>query len=191
MTKIIDRIGKHPPPKYYRCQRRIERITGIVLHQTGCAKSDRPESWDRLNAHYGTTPGGHIVLANAPKDFIWHAQGLSPSTVGVEIAGNYPGFENEPSSLWKKGGPAAELTGDMIEAAHELLDIILNDCPHIRHIYAHRQSYQNRANDPGYEIWQQIAIPWREFLDCPDSDLDKTWGKKKKGWKIPPEWRTK
>ncbi len=186
---IVDRRGLHPPPRLYARKRTWRRIRGVTLHQTGCRMSRKPKRWDNLNAHIGITEDGVIVLANDPTDMIWHAQRLSPSTIGIEISGNFLGIEEKPNSYWKPGGGPQHLNALQIKAADRLFDWLLaeferNGQPWTR-VQAHRQSSRTRSGDPGSRVWQEIAMPWIEKLGATDGGPDWKVGT---GKPIPREW---
>lgn len=152
---IISIVDLHTPPKLYAKQRRKKTITGITLHQTGCRMSKNPMHWLRCNAHFGITQGGKAIYLNDIKDFIWHAQGLSRTTIGIEIEGNYPGIMGDESTLWEGGGGPHMLNAYMYTALTNIYIYIL-DLLKQRPltVYAHRQSYKSRIADPGDEIWR-------------------------------------
>jgi len=166
--KIYDRRGLHDNPRLYGRMRRWSSITGITLHQTGCQMPTSAHGWDRLNAHIGITRDGKVILANDPTLMIWHAQHLSLSTIGIEIAGNYAGIDGDYNTVWRGGGGPDTLNSAMLIA----LDLVFNwlidnfkiNNKKIQAIYAHRQSARSRIGDPGSEIWQKIAIPWIKRL---------------------------
>jgi len=119
---------------------------------------------------------------------IWHAQGLSKNTIGVEIAGNYPGIMNRPETLWSGGGPACSLSPVMLQGA----DMIRNDIEFRfqeagqvwEFLYAHRQSSDTRRADPGEEIWKQIALRWSRLSGC----VIQPQYKRGTGQELPSEW---
>jgi hypothetical protein len=131
-----------------------------------------PEKWGRVNAHIGLTKEGRVILINEPEDFIWHAQGLSKTTIGIEIEGNYPGIIGKENTLWKPGGGPDILTDETWEGAAFIYGYLKEwfDTRGIKwqHIFAHRQSYKNRTADPGQEIWQKIAMPWMVMSGATD-----------------------
>lgn len=148
-----------------------------------------PQRWDRLNAHVGITAAGAVVVVNDPTDMIWHAQGLSRSTIGVEIAGNFCGVEGDKKTLWAPGGGPHVLTAQQIAAAQRLFQwIVVQFVSHAQlwtRVHAHRQAYRSRIGDPGSAIWQQIAIQWIEALDATDGG--ESW-KIGSGRPIPKKW---
>lgn len=189
-AKLVDRRLKHDRPRLYGKRRTWNDITGITLHQTGCLMPIRPHSWDRLNAHIGITRDGIAVIVNDPTDMIWHAQGLSKSTIGIEIAGNYEGIKGDSGTLWSGGGGPHNLSLAMINGLRAAIEWIkVQFAVHgkkIEHVYAHRQSAKSRIADPGSEIWSRIALPLMSELGInPSMDRDVTSGQ---GRPIPVDW---
>ena len=187
-NNIIDMRHGHDRPRLYARKRDWGEIEGVTLHQTGCDMPDKPQGWIRLNAHLGVTTQGTPILVNDPTDMIWHAQGLSKTTIGIEVDGNYHGTEGNPHTLWAGGGPAAVLT-DEIKAG---LDIVFEwlveqfekHCTEFKYIRAHRQSKNTRSGDPGSAIWSEVALPWIEKLGL---DYDPGWHCGS-GYAIPRAW---
>jgi hypothetical protein len=163
---IHDRRGLHGHPKLYGRVRSWDDIDGVTLHQTGCKMPLAPKGWDRLNAHIGVTRDGKVILANDPTDMIWHAQGLSRHTIGIEIAGNFAGIDGNMKTLWRGGGGPHTLNKAMLSAMDAVLEWLLEQFSEngreFRTICAHRQSAPSRIADPGSEIWQKVALPWME-----------------------------
>ncbi len=186
---IVDRIGQHPNPRLYAHERTWKEIDGVTLHQTGCKMPCCSQSWDHLNAHIGITCEGKVILVNDPTAMIWHAQGLSRSTIGIEIAGNFEGIEGNKKTLWKGGGGPHKLTEEMLKGLETLfnwlaLQFAANHRP-FAHVYAHRQSAQSRIGDPGSEIWQKAAVPWMMRLNADSGGAGFFTGQ---GRPIPREW---
>lgn len=187
----------HPPPRLFKSGRPWGAIMGVTLHQTGCNMPKNPKGWGRLNAHIGITQEGLIVLANSPLDWIWHAQGLSKFTIGVEIEGNYPGLKDNKKTLWKGGGGPASLNDKMLLALDQCFDLLQwmfeSGSQVWRFVHAHRQSAPSRIADPGEEIWQTVGLSWINRLDVIHGPTNKqrdggplyTRGK---GRPIPREW---
>lgn len=185
-SDIIDISDSHPVPKLWERERSLSSITGVTWHQTGCSMPSDPMGWSRVNAHYGLTQEGLPILINKPTDFIWHAQGLSKKTIGIEIEGNYPGVTNNPKTLWRGGGGPHSLNDKMIAGAVSIVEDILSRVAFDKgkYFYAHRQSSPTRRADPGQEIWTKIVAPLAVrygFEIVPDYT-------KGKGRKLPVEW---
>jgi N-acetyl-anhydromuramyl-L-alanine amidase AmpD len=189
IPNVYDFRGDHPRPKLYGCKRTWDDITGVVLHQTGCKMPTSPSGWKRLNAHIGITSTGQCVIVNDPTDMIWHAQRLSPSTIGIEIAGNFAGVEGRKSTVWKGGGAQAHLTDAMLEGLDMAFDWVnsqfTDNLKEWLYVYAHRQSSAMRRADPGSEIWQCVGMDWIQRLGASDGEPGFAVGK---GLPIPREW---
>jgi N-acetyl-anhydromuramyl-L-alanine amidase AmpD len=196
-ARIIDRRRLHAPPTLYREEFSPRPwtgmgphvISGVTLHQTGILLAERPQRWDNLNAHIGVLRDGSIILANPLESFIWHAQCLSATTIGIEFNGNFEGLEGRSDTLWSGGGGPHRLTPAQLRAADDLFawlqQAFSDHGGSWNHVYAHRQSSADRRADPGYEIWQKIAMKWRARLSTPADDLCFHGGS---GCTIPREW---
>ena len=192
---IVDRRGLHPHPNLFSVSRtkRLEP-RGVTLHQMGCRPSDRPSRLDTLNAHIGVQRDGTVVICNDPTDFIWHAQGLSKPTIGIEYNGNFPGIATRPETAWSGGGGPHELTPAQLAASDRLFIWLarwFEDAGLVwDRVHAHRQSAESRRADPGSEIWQKVGLVWIKRLR--DRGIDATDGGP--GWKtgegrpIPTAW---
>lgn len=151
------------PPKNYSRERAWSEISGIMLHRTACVLGEDPTRYLPVNAHVGVTLGGRLVLAHAWEKFIWHGNGPSPWTIGIEIDGNP---EGKPGYWWKPGGPAHPITDAQVSALDVLLGLFMTEFTaqgqRIKYIVAHRQSSADRECDPGWETWRRVGIPWME-----------------------------
>ena len=192
---VYDIRGKHSSPKNYshkRSPRPWWRINGVTLHQTGCNMPSDPNKWSRLNAHVGITKEGKLILVNDFQDFIWHAQGLSHNTIGIEIEGNYYGVEGRKNTLWKGGGGPDKLNASMFIAIRYLLDILSNEFNknnvEWKYIFAHRQSSNMRTSDPGELIWKTVAKLWAKKLKLGKDWYGGRFYTKGDGLSIPEEW---
>lgn len=162
---IIDRISKHNHPRLFNFKqtKRIQ-TAGVIIHQTGCLMPSCISGWDNLNAHIGITRKGQIIIINALDDFIWHAQGLSRYTVGIEIEGNFEGITGQSWTHWKPGGGPHHLNDEQ-KSALVALEKYLDNWFRLSgitwtNIHAHRQSSKHRVSDPGQEIWSFIREFW-------------------------------
>lgn len=173
---FVDRRGRHRPPPLYSASRSPRSwsgndshvIRGVTLHQTGIFVAEVPERWDTLNAHIAVLRDGRVILANALSDFIWHAQGLSGSTIGIEFNGNFPGVVGRSYTVWRHGGGPHALTVAQLEAANRLFTWLhatfVASGGRWTRVHAHRQSSASRRSDPGSEIWQKVGLQWLERL---------------------------
>lgn len=187
--QIVDRRGRHPAPKLFHAKRLEETVIGVMLHQTGCLMPTSVSGWDRLNAHLGIGRNGGFYIVNDPTDLIFHGQGLSRQTVGLEIAGNYPGLRGNEKTLWKGGGGPHTLNPEMLlglETARKwLLEWFGSRNLRWNWIVGHRQSFKTRIADPGQEIWETVALPWMAETGAYEGGEDFSKGS---GRPIPREW---
>jgi hypothetical protein len=187
---FFDIRDTHPPPKLFGYMRKWKDIDGVTIHQTGCKMPTNANGWRRLNAHFGITSEGKIVIVNDALMMIWHAQGLSRNTIGIEISGNYEGICGNPNTLWKGGGPACYLDKKMSVAIGSVLRYIKIDLDRenqkFLRVHAHRQSANSRIADPGSEIWRH-ARNWIKYIDGTDGGPDYQMGS---GRPIPREWNS-
>jgi hypothetical protein len=177
-TKVIDGRGVWAPvKKYYGINRpwkgeNRNKITGVMLHQTGCMMPEDPQVWNKINAHCGITRAGVLILMFPFEMLIWHGNGLTRPTIGIEIAGLFKGVERSSNTWWPRGAKTHDLTYPQILASEVLYDIIKGEFDDNggtwEHVYAHRQSSGMRMSDPGESIWKEIAQPWLARLQASD-----------------------
>lgn len=192
---IVDISKDHQKPRLYssgRSPRSWGSITGVTLHQTGCTLSEAQTRWYPLNAHIGVLKNGTILLVNELTDFIWHAQGFSHHTIGIEFNGNFWGVDTDNSTWWAGGGPASFLTSEQKIASKVLLRYLIlrfsENNAVFKRVYAHRQASGDRLADPGSEIWRLVAMPWMEEIGATDGGPEFKYGT---GRPIPKEWNSK
>jgi len=189
---FVDLRGAHPPPKNYGRKRKLKEITGVTLHQTGCEMPSNPRGWSRLNAHIGITQEGKLILVNKFTDMIWHAQGLSKTTIGIEFEGNFHGVRGRTNTLWRGGGGPHYFNIAMHMAANKLFDYLARWFAerklHWNFIHAHRQSSATRRGDPGSEIWKGVAMAWADRLGMTEMDGGEGWHLKE-GRGVPGVWK--
>jgi hypothetical protein len=187
----LDIRGTHPHPKNYSHKRTWDEIRGITIHQCGILMPENGRGWRRLNAHVGFTQLGKWVLVNDFTDMIWHGQGLSKHTIGLEFSGNYCGIDGDLKTLWRGGGGPHEFNLAMHLAANDAFQFIVDEFEEnnrrIECINAHRQSSATRRADPGSELWQNVAMVWAKRLGLKSYDGGESYCLKK-GKPIPKEW---
>jgi N-acetyl-anhydromuramyl-L-alanine amidase AmpD len=178
---------KHSSPKHDHGKRKSP--TGICLHQTACLLGERPERWDTVGAHIGITRAGKVIWLHAFDRLVWHGNGWNRGTIGIEIDGLYAGVEGDERTVWNDPSTPHREQGMTltIEAERAALDVIRWICrevPGIKALVAHRQSSQDRRNDPGSAIWQRVALPMHAELGLSDGGV----GFKLDGYAIPEVW---
>ena len=144
--------------------RNLSAVKGIVLHQMAFNRDNDFNSYLKTGAHYIILRDGKIGQLYAHDINLNASNGFNNHTLAVEFAGNFP---NDRGKWWHEGKhtPAQrkvrELhpTREQIQAGKFLLRTLINDpsLPNFKHVYAHRQSSASRSNDPGPDIWCQVA----------------------------------
>ncbi len=169
-------------------------VTGITLHQTACVLGERPARWETVGCHVGVTRGGRRIWLHDFDKLVVHGNGWNTATVGIEIDGLYAGVEGDPSTVWNDPTTSARevgmnITPEMVIAAKDavrwIVETVAAHGGHVRALVAHRQASENRRNDPGSGIWQQVALPLHEELGLSDGGIGFKLGT---GYAIPERW---
>lgn len=191
---LIDRRAHaHLNPKINGGVRAWKKITGVCLHQTACDMGERPERYDTLGAHFAVLRSGRVVWVHKLERFVWHAQGWSAGTVGIEVNGLFEGVLGDPKTVWddpstKVHEVGQRVTAEQIVATRQLVrwicTLVAQKGGEIKALVAHRQSSKNRRNDPGSEIWKEVALPLHAELGLSDGGK----GFVKGGLPIPEAW---
>lgn len=143
-------------------------VDSICLHQMACtlgastaaiqaAKGDKDLARHRralnVHAHVSAFIDGTIVLAYPLRAYVYHGNGSNLRSIGIECEGLYNGLP---------GNPGAEPSDALIEAARLACTTVVSEAAKegvkIRHVLAHRQYAASRRADPGWAIWQKVAI---------------------------------
>ena len=98
----VDLRSKSPKDKRKR-RRKWSQITGITLHQTGIHGFGE-RAWPRVTAHLGVHSDGRVFLIHPLESYLWSSDALNRDTVAIEVAGNFLGDLDKPSSYWQQGG---------------------------------------------------------------------------------------
>ena len=207
---LIDLRGTLPAPmKFEHHARPWSDIKGVTIHQTGCLMGEDVAHWHDLDAHIGVTRGGQVFVLQPFTTMIWHGNGLSPQTIGIEFEGINRGIPGWPLSyseaaaknnhaamqlamtMYGQGNEPLSPPPAQLAASEELYAFLSkefndNTSCEIFGVWGHRQSSNQRQCDPGYELWQQVAKVWRARMELPVGDLAATFGGG--GEAIPREW---
>jgi N-acetyl-anhydromuramyl-L-alanine amidase AmpD len=166
-VQLVDATGDHPN-KHAKRVRAWGEITGVTLHQTGIYMQNTVKRFHRLRAHFGIIDPrgvGTIVQVYPLTTVLWHANGLNPDTVGIEINGLFEGREGKGLPRYQRHLKLCHPSAAQIEAARRCIEWIREEV--VRHggelskIYAHRQASSTRRADPGSRVWQDVAL-WAE-----------------------------
>lgn len=199
---ILDRIAEGEAALAAREKRSGKRISkgrrdmglvdGLVLHQMSFQRGNDPERYFGVTAHYIILPNGQIVQLHHEDEYLNAANNFNRYTISVEFAGNFP----NASGNWWKGDKFGrdQVTQEQIAAGRYLIDHLRNRLPQIgspglAYVYAHRQSDDQKGNDPGPDIWYHVgewALRNRGLEESPTGDPDFAVGD---GRPIPDSWR--
>lgn len=177
------------------------KATGAALHQTACNMGERVERYDTIGAHFAVLRSGRVLRMADIDRIVYHGNGWNGLCVGIEVDGLYAGVEDDPDtaqnealrSTWDDPStPTREypqqVTPQAMRACRSLVRWIVVDGLRrgwtIDKLVAHRQSSRDRRNDPGEEIWKQVAIPLQGELGMTDGGAGFQIG----GYPIPSAW---
>jgi hypothetical protein len=160
----IDKHGKRWSVKAKR--RRLRDLDRVVYHQTAAVCGERPARYATLGAHYGIPASGSLIQVYDEEWWIWHAQGLSGTSIGVELDGRFYGIDGELWTIWDDPSTRVreqptELTDAQVITALAIgraaRQRILDAGGTFRGFFTHRQSSSSRRNDPGAEPYRRIV----------------------------------
>lgn len=152
-------------------------VTGICLHQTACVLGERPGRWDNVNCHVGVTRAGKAIWLHDFTDVVAHGNGWNNRCVGIEMDGLYAGVDGDPSTVWNDPTtpqgevgqvPTPELVATSLEVVRWICHVVKSHGGEIKYLVAHRQSSQNRRDDPGSALWKAVALPLHAELGLTD-----------------------
>ncbi len=199
-VEVFDISGEHELKKGKKWPRKPEKITTIVLHQTGVkfgtTKRNREKYGERkalhmrfynVACHLAALMNGDVLLVNGLRRYVYHGNSSNRFSIGIEIEGLYAGVEGNPKTVWGKKEPNV-ITDRLILAARRSVQYAVEEgrklgCP-IEYIQAHRNYASSRISDPGSELWSNVAI-WAVAELGLKIDYDVA---RKGGRAIPVEW---
>ncbi|GAB3510805.1 hypothetical protein GCM10027341_49650 [Spirosoma knui] len=172
-------------------------ITSLVLHHMAYKAKDskgtysNPQKYLAVGAHFCIMLDGRIMQHHPISRFIWHSNCTSPRSVGVEFEGNFPDIKGRwwyPTD--KKTKKKIRINEDQPTQAQfdsgrflvQYLKTVLN----LKHVLAHRQSSEDRENDPGPAIWFNVGEWSLKNLGLSDGGPGFKCGT---GNSLLPEWR--
>lgn len=180
--------------------RDISQLAGLTLHQTACRLS--LSALPKVPADYVVKLDGSIYCLRPMEEWCWHAQGLSKTTLGVEIECRVPGLIGDASTFWRSTKEIAlgkkmidvqiKPTEEQLNSARKLCGFLLSNIAERQGlpiegrlaIYAHRQAHSSRRSDPGQQLWAEIAERVSDVgrTRCVDTFVYKT------GKALPDQW---
>jgi hypothetical protein len=207
-VEIFDLTTQHElnERKARRAPRALDKITTIVLHQTGIkfgvTRSSREKYGERVAlhrrfydvaCHVAALMNGDVLYVNPWDRYVLHGNSSNRFSIGLEIEGLYAGVVGDDKTV--SGGTPNVLTARTIAAARKAVQFSVEQgrklgCP-ITNIAAHRNFHGSRISDPGQEIWREVALWAVEALDL-RIDYELEYKSKKdprmNGRKIPRPW---
>jgi len=175
-----------------RGTRNMGPVDGLVLHQMSFSRGNAIDRYDGVTAHFIVLPNGQIIQLHPLDEYLYAAHNFNPYTVSVEFAGNFPSANGN----WYKPEKFGQnhVSEAQINAGRYLIDELRRAfkntaSPGLRYVYAHRQSDDQRGNDPGPDLWYGVgewAIRERGMSETPTGDKNFTVGD---GKSIPDTWR--
>ncbi|HLM58291.1 MAG TPA: N-acetylmuramoyl-L-alanine amidase [Pyrinomonadaceae bacterium] len=183
-AQIIDRTA-FGTKTHRKGTRDINTLTALVLHQTAFSRGNAADKYDNIPVHFVVTPDGKVVQLHPLAAYLWSSNGLNPRSVAVEFVGNFRDIRGNFYKPEKFGCHA--LTQAQIDAGRALIKYLKTQMPKFQHVLAHRQSSDQRDNDPGPEVWYHVGQWALNNLGLRDGDRPNfTVGT---GKPIPQEWR--
>lgn len=191
----IGNLRAHAKPNDRAAPHVSERDAGdvyaAVLHQMSFSRGNDPMRYLGVTAHYIVLPDGSIWQLYDHSVRLPAANGFNAGSVSIEFAGNHPNrsLSEDPSDWWypkdRKNDPALRqhLTQEQAAAGRALMAHL--QANGIRMVLAHRQSDDQRGNDPGPDIWGAVGEFAVRDLGM-DHDPDETVGD---GKPIPQHWK--
>lgn len=183
-AQIIDRTA-FGTKSHRKGTRDINTLTALVLHQTAFSRGNAADKYDNIPVHFVITPDGKIVQLHPLPAYLWSSNDLNPRSVAVEFVGNFRDVRGNFYKPEEFGCHA--LTQAQIDAGRELIKYLKTRMPKFQHVLAHRQSSDQRDNDPGPEVWYHVGQWALDNLGLKDGGPNFSVGT---GKPIPQEWRS-
>lgn len=178
--EIVDLTSKAPTRKR---SKRSRPVDAVVLHQMSFSRGNDLQKYLEVTAHFVITPNGTVGQLHPMSARLDASHGFNGRSVAIEFAGNLQATTGDWWSPETHG--RNQLTTAQIEAGRKLLNqLTLHG---VRFVFGHRQSYVERGNDPGPEIWSSVAQWGISKLRLSDGGPAYAIGS---GRPIPAEWRT-
>jgi hypothetical protein len=178
--EIVDMCGQAPASKR---SPRNEPVNAVVLHQMGLSRGNDLQRYRQVTAHFVIPPDGRVAQLHPTSSRLSASHGFNGRSVAIEFAGN---LRSTNGQWWKPETYGRDtLTAAQVESGRKLLRAL--ESQGVRFVFAHRQSYSQRGNDPGPEIWASVGQWAIDTLGMSDGGPGYVEGT---GQPIPDEWRT-
>jgi hypothetical protein len=160
----VERVRKMPNGRTVR--RKVDAITGITLHATGCYYSpskrllaqgmSRAQAIEgravNVHAHMTCFATGNAILGYPRDWYVYHGHAFCPTDVGQEHEGDW-GEDGVPTDA-----PAGYSLEAVIEAGRAGIASHLEALPNIRFIHLHRQTRGRKPACPGRIITREVGL---------------------------------
>lgn len=152
-------------------RRKWADIDSILMHQTACVFGGAKEQrLAKVAINGAVTVKGEALRIHDPLTWVWHAQGYSARSYGIEVEGNYEGVLGDDSSFWRPSSKPnlqpTELTDAMVRAGQSLCRWVIRTVEahggQVKYMLTHRQAYPSKPSDPGEAIYKGICLPIME-----------------------------
>jgi hypothetical protein len=178
--EIVNLCAEAPASKR---SKRTAPIDAVVLHQMSLSRGDDLLRYKKVTAHFVIAPNGAVAQLHPLSARLSASHGFNGRSVSIEFAGN---LQSVDGHWWRPDDYGRNyLTPAQVEAGRRLLKLLRT--LGVRFVFAHRQSYAERQNDPGPEIWSRVgewAIAELAMSDGGPGYFIDT------GHPIPEEWRS-
>jgi hypothetical protein len=178
--EIVNMVGEAPVSKR---SRRTKPVDAVVLHQMGLSRGNDVRRYLQVTAHFVILPNGRVVQLHPMSAQLIASHDFNYRSVAIEFAGNLRSTRGQWWSPETHGRDT--LTAAQAESGRKLLRELGKQG--VRFVYGHRQSFIQRGNDPGPEIWASVGQWAIDTLGMSDGGPGYFVGS---GKPIPDEWRT-
>lgn len=178
--EIVDMCGVSPASKRAK---RTRAADAVVLHQMAFQRGNDLYRYRNVTAHFVIVPDGSVGQLHPVRARLAASHGFNGRSVAIEFAGNLRAVNGRWWSPETHGRDC--LTHAQIDSGRRLLRLLHE--AGIRHVYGHRQSYHDKGNDPGPEIWSSVGQWAIDELGMSDGGPEYAIGT---GQPIPEAWRT-
>ena len=138
-----------------RTPRDLKKIDAVVLHQMAFSRGSNLNKYLRVTSHYIIMPDGKVGQLHPDTTYLNASNSLNRRSVAIEFAGNFPNTRGRCWNASKFG--CHTLTKPQIDAGRCLLAELKRKLPSMKFVFAHRQSRSMKSNDPGPDIWRNVA----------------------------------
>ena len=179
--EIVD-LRAHAPSS--KRGKRTREVDSVVLHQMGFSRGSDLMRYVGVTAHFVVAPDGGVAQLHPMSARLSSSHGFNGRSVAIEFAGNLRSANGKWWSPETHGRNT--LMAPQVDSGRRLLRMLRG--AGVRFVFAHRQSSEDRGNDPGPEVWSSVGQWALERLEMSDGGeryaLDG-------GKSVPASWRSR